>query len=150
MTSSLSIIIHRHPKQKSYDVFLRAAITGHGHPSPFWKIAKMALLTRVCNSNFLRDKLLLLKCFEIATKLLYPKHVSSSVQVLKTVDNSGWIGLFQKLDSAYFETLKYFEMSVNKASFLDSLTFADSISEMMDQTVALFSILEVNNHVPEL
>ena len=39
--------IHRHPKQKEifkcYDAFLRAALTGHGHPSPFWKIAKMAL-----------------------------------------------------------------------------------------------------------
>ena len=45
--------------------------------------------------------------------------------------------------------LKYFKISVKKASFLDSLTFPDSISEMMDQTVALFSILEVNNHVPE-
>jgi hypothetical protein len=29
------------------------------------------------------------------------------------------------------------------------LTFTDSISELTDQTVALFSILEVNNHVPE-
>jgi hypothetical protein len=31
--------IHRHPKQteffKCYDAFLRAALTGHGHPSPF-------------------------------------------------------------------------------------------------------------------
>ena len=26
-----------------YDAFLRAALTGHGHPSPLWKIAKMAL-----------------------------------------------------------------------------------------------------------
>lgn len=29
------------------------------------------------------------------------------------------------------------------------MTFTDSISELTDQTVALFSILEVNNHVPE-
>ena len=29
------------------------------------------------------------------------------------------------------------------------MTFTDSISELMDQTVAIFSILEVNNHVPE-
>ena len=36
-----------------------------------------------------------------------------------------------------------------KATFWDSLTFTDSISELTDQTVALFSILEVNNHVPE-
>ena len=31
------------PKKKCYDTFLRAALTGHSHPSPFWKIAKMAL-----------------------------------------------------------------------------------------------------------
>ena len=39
--------IHRNSKQKeffkSYDAFLRAALIGHGHPSPFRKIAKMAL-----------------------------------------------------------------------------------------------------------
>ena len=40
------------------------------------------------------SKLLLLKCFESATKWLYLKHVSGSVQVLKTSDKSGWIGLF--------------------------------------------------------
>ena len=45
--------------------------------------------------------------------------------------------------------VKYFKISVKIASFLDSLTFTDSISELTDQTVALFSILEVNNHVPE-
>ena len=39
--------IHRHPKQKEffkcYDTFLRATLTGHGHPSPLWKIVKMVL-----------------------------------------------------------------------------------------------------------
>ena len=39
--------INRHPKHKeflnSFVGFLRAALTGHSHPSPFWKIAKMAL-----------------------------------------------------------------------------------------------------------
>jgi len=38
---------NRHPKQKEFlnscEGFLRAALTGHSHPSPFWKIAKMAL-----------------------------------------------------------------------------------------------------------
>ena len=29
------------------------------------------------------------------------------------------------------------------------MTFTDSSSELTDQTVALFSILEVNNHMPE-
>jgi hypothetical protein len=28
---------------KSCEGFLRAALTVHGHPSPVWKIAKMAL-----------------------------------------------------------------------------------------------------------
>ena len=28
---------------KSTEGFLRAALTGHGHPGPLWKIAKMAL-----------------------------------------------------------------------------------------------------------
>jgi hypothetical protein len=39
--------INRHPKQKEFlnscEGFLRAALTGHSHPSPFCKIAKMAL-----------------------------------------------------------------------------------------------------------
>ena len=39
--------VHRNPKQKEFlkssERFLRAVLTGHGHPSPFWKIAKMAL-----------------------------------------------------------------------------------------------------------
>ena len=39
--------IHRHPMQKEFfrstEGFLRAALTGHGHPGPLWKIAKMAL-----------------------------------------------------------------------------------------------------------
>ena len=38
--------IHRHPMQKEFfrstEGFLRAALTGHGHPGPLWKIAKMA------------------------------------------------------------------------------------------------------------
>ena len=39
--------IHQHPMQKEFmkscEGFLRAALTGHGHPGPLWKIAKMAL-----------------------------------------------------------------------------------------------------------
>ena len=39
--------INRHPKQKEFlnscKGFLRAALTGHSHPSPLWKIAKIAL-----------------------------------------------------------------------------------------------------------
>ena len=39
--------IHGHPMQKEFfrssEGFLRAALTGHGHPGPHWKIAKMAL-----------------------------------------------------------------------------------------------------------
>ena len=41
------IAMHRHPMQKEFfrstEGFLRAALTGHGHPVPHWKIAKMAL-----------------------------------------------------------------------------------------------------------
>ena len=40
-------------------------------------------LTHACNSKKFWAKLLLLKCFVSATKCLYPKHVSGSVQVLK-------------------------------------------------------------------
>ena len=40
-------------------------------------------------------KLLQLKCFESAIKLLFPKRYSGSVQVLKTGDKSGQIGLFE-------------------------------------------------------
>ena len=39
--------IHRSPKQKEFlrssEGFLRAVLTGHGHPGPFLKIDKMAL-----------------------------------------------------------------------------------------------------------
>ena len=39
--------VHRNLKQKEFfrssEGFLRAALTGHGHPGPLWKIAKMAL-----------------------------------------------------------------------------------------------------------
>jgi hypothetical protein len=38
---------HWHPKQKEFlkscEGFVKAALTGHGHPGPFWKVAKMAL-----------------------------------------------------------------------------------------------------------
>ena len=44
---SVFLGIHWHPKQKdffkSYVAFLRAGITGHGHSSSFWKMARMAL-----------------------------------------------------------------------------------------------------------
>ena len=49
------------------------------------KLTKWHFLTHAWKSNFFWAKFLLLKCFERATKWLYPKHVSSSVQVLKTV-----------------------------------------------------------------
>ena len=54
------------------------------------RIAKMALFNpcmKFKKKNWV--KLILLKCFESATKWLYPKHVSGSVQVLKTADK--WI-----------------------------------------------------------
>jgi hypothetical protein len=50
---------------------------------------------------FLWAKLLLLKCFESATKRHFPKNISGSVQVHKTADKSGKIGLFQKFNIAF-------------------------------------------------
>ena len=49
-------------------------------------------LTHAYNSKKLGAKLLLLMCFESVTKWLYPKRV----QVLKTADKNGYIGLFRK------------------------------------------------------
>ena len=48
--------IHRNPKQKEFfnscEGFLIAALTGYSHPSPFWKIAKMALFKQEIWKNF--------------------------------------------------------------------------------------------------
>ena len=46
------------------------------------KLPKWHFLTHACNSKIFGAKLLLLKCFESATKRLYPKNISGSVQVL--------------------------------------------------------------------
>ena len=59
------------------------------NPNPKWHFLTRYPLTHACNSKNFGAKLLLLKCFECATKWLYPKNVSGSVQVLKTEDKSG-------------------------------------------------------------
>ena len=64
-------------KFKCYDLFFRAALTGHGHPSPFWK-------THAWNSKQNSCQI------ESASKWFYPK------QVCKKADKSDWNGLFQK------------------------------------------------------
>ena len=69
--------------ERRNDAFLRAI------PALSEKLPKWHFLIHACNSNFFCAKLLLLKCFESATKWLYPKNVSGSVQVLKTLDKSG-------------------------------------------------------------
>jgi hypothetical protein len=53
------------------------------------KLPNWHFFTHAFNSKIVWAKLHLLKCFESATKCLYPKHVSGSVQVLKTADKSG-------------------------------------------------------------
>ena len=45
---------------------MRADLTGHGHPSPFWKIVKMALFTPGSNLKIFWAKSLHLKCYESA------------------------------------------------------------------------------------
>ena len=52
-------------------------------------ITKMAIFAHELNLKSFWAKLLLLKCYESAIEWLYPKNVSSSVQVLKQVDKSG-------------------------------------------------------------
>ena len=83
---------------KCYDAFLRTALTRHG-PTPALseKLPKWHFLTHACNSKIFLGKLLLLKCFENATKWLYPKNVSGSVQVLL----KQWIKV-DKLDYFHF------------------------------------------------
>ena len=63
--------------ERRNDAFLRAI------PALSEKLPKWHFLIHACNSNIFWAKLLLLKCFESATKWLYPKNVSGSVQVLK-------------------------------------------------------------------
>ena len=53
------------------------------------------------------ENLLLLMCFESATKWLYPKNVSGSVHVLKTEDKCRQIGLFQKCIIAFEKFLLF-------------------------------------------
>ena len=53
------------------------------NPNPKWHFLNRYPLTHACNSKFFGAKLLLLKCSESATKWLYPKNVSGSVQALK-------------------------------------------------------------------
>ena len=53
---------HRNPKQKRFflnscEGFLMAALTGQGHPSPSWKIAKMALFYQWMKFEIFLDKM---------------------------------------------------------------------------------------------
>ena len=80
--------IHRNPKQKEFlkscEGFLRAALPGHGHPGPFWKIAKMALFDPCMEfGNFLGQMTsfeVLWKLFDFIQKM--SQVPSNSVQVL--------------------------------------------------------------------
>ena len=72
-----------HPKQKEfikrYDAFLRAALTGHGHLSPFWKFVKMAFFNPCISFKKFWGNIL--KYFENTNKSLYPKQsLKSSLQ----------------------------------------------------------------------
>ena len=74
--------IHRHPMQKEFlkscEGFLRAALKGHGHLGPFWKIAKMALFDLCMEFEFFLGQM---TSFESAILWLYPKNVSGSAQL---------------------------------------------------------------------
>ena len=74
--------INRHPQQKDFlnscEGFLRAALTGHSHPSPFWKIAKMALFNPCMKFEVLR------KCHFGTLSKIYLR-----LRVIIQVDKSG-------------------------------------------------------------
>ena len=77
---------HRNPKQKellkSCEGFLRAALSGHGHLDPFWKIAKMALFdSSMGYENFLGLNTLfevLWKCHYLILSKKYYLHCPSA------------------------------------------------------------------------
>ena len=56
-------------------------LCGHGHPSPFWKIAHTSNLKKRGQS---------MNCYETVISWLYPKFVSGPVQVNEQVDKK-WI-----------------------------------------------------------
>ena len=77
--------IHRHPRQKEffkyYDAFLRAALTRHDHPSPFWKIAKTALFNPCMKFKKTLGQITSFKVLWKCHQVTLPKHVSGSIQV---------------------------------------------------------------------
>ena len=87
--------IHRNSKWKEFfyscEGFLMATITGHGHPIPLWKYAKMARVNPCMKFGIFWDQM---PSFEVPAILwFYPKFVSGSVQVqvLIQVDISGLV-----------------------------------------------------------
>ena len=83
---SVFLGINQHLKQKeflnSWEGFLRAALTGHCHTSPFWKIAEMALFNPCMEFEFFWGQM---SSFD-AIGRFFPKNVPSFVQVLFQVD----------------------------------------------------------------
>ena len=61
--------------------FLRAVLTGNGHPSPVGILQKKHFSTPVCNLKIVWAKWLHLKGYESAIVWIYPKNVSGSVQL---------------------------------------------------------------------
>ena len=77
---------YRHLMQKeflkSYEGFLRAALTVHGHPGPVWKIAKMALFDPCLEFEIFLDQMTSFEVLFFDFNQKMSQAPSSSIQVL--------------------------------------------------------------------